>query len=56
MGMNNGVNSNAAATSGTGAATVVRMMEASPSEGPAPGRSLGKGFCVWLTGLPSAGK
>jgi sulfate adenylyltransferase len=32
------------------------MMEASPSEGPAPGRSLGKGFCVWLTGLPSAGK
>jgi sulfate adenylyltransferase len=55
MGMNNGLD--AVASSGTGAATgAVRVMEASPSVGPSQGRSVGEGFCVWLTGLPSAGK
>jgi sulfate adenylyltransferase len=51
MGMNNGLD--AVASSGSGAATgAVRVREAASGEG----RSVGQGFCVWLTGLPSAGK
>src|SRR5579863_629272 len=55
MGVNSLLTSNAMATEGA-AGSAVRLAETSPSNGIAASPAQGKGFCVWLTGLPSAGK